>query len=184
MWLLFRAYWQERQEALRLRHNAESIRKQDSLRYARQELSRREIEEYITYNRKDMEAFLKENRVAMRRIEGIITQQLRYRDTVKKEVSLRPVLDAIREHRRQQVPVVDSTACLVVKGYVLFDRDTLSLTITERVFNNQSDVVSYWERNQWRFLGIKTRLFGRKKATILIKDTCGQTKTFIIEKKK
>ena len=150
--------------------NSEMIRKYDSLRFASVTYSESELKEYLEYQRKDLQDFLQQNDVKLRRIQQIITQQLKYQDTVSRNVNLQPILDAINKNQNIKVPVVDSTRCMIIKGYVAFENDTLSLNITDRKFKNRSDVISYWERNQWRFLGIKTRLFGRKKATVIIKD--------------
>ncbi|SFS30896.1 hypothetical protein [Lutibacter maritimus] len=171
-------------EMQRQAENMEQIRKYDSLKFASQTYTKKELDQYLEYNRKDLQQFLKENKIATRKIEQIITQSLKYRDTTIKNVNLQPILDAIKQKQNIKVPVIDSTACMIIKGYVVFENDTLSLNITDRQFKNTSDVIKYWERNQWKFLGIKTRLFGRKQATVIIKDACGNTQTFVIDKNK
>lgn len=177
--------WQFRgEEMVRQSQNVEQLRKYDSLRYATQTYSKQELDEYLEYQRKDLQVFLKDNRINTRRIEQIITQKLEYRDTAVRNQDLSPILKAIKENRDMKVPIIDSTDCLIVKGYVIFENDTLSLDITDRQFTNTSDVISYWERNKWSFLGIKTRLFGRKVATVIIKDECGRSQTFVIDKRK
>lgn len=179
----FKDYQFQKKENKRQSENIESIRKSDSLRYASQTYTKKELEEYLEYNRRDLQKFLKDNRISTSRIEQIITQKLNYQDTTKRDVNLQPILDAIRNQQSLKVPVIDSTSCMIIKGYVAFENDTLSLNITDRKFKNKSDVVAYWERNQWKFLGIKTRVFGRKKATVIIKDDCGRTETIVIDKK-
>lgn len=163
--------------------NIAQIRKYDSLKFASQLYSKKELTEYLEYNRKDLQDFLKKNDVKLNRLQQIITQTLKYKDTTSNNVNLQPILDAIKNQKNIKVPVIDSTDCLIIKGYVAFEDDTLTLNITDREFKNKSDVISYWERNQWKILGIKTRLFGRKEATVIIKDACGKTETFIINKK-
>lgn len=179
----FKDYEFQKSENERQSKNMESIRKQDSLRYSNLTYTKKEIDEYLEYQRLDLKDFLSENKINTRKIEKIITQQLSYRDTATRNQDLSPILEAIRENKEMRVPIVDSTDCLIVKGYVVFENDTLSLDITDRQFTNTSDVISYWERNQWSFLGIKTRLFGRKEATVIIKDKCGRTQTFVIDKR-
>jgi len=179
----YKDYTFQKAENLRQTENIEQLRKYDSLKYASQTYTKKELQEYLDYNRKDLQDFLQENKIATRKIEQIITQTLKYRDTAIKSVNLQPILDAIISKQNIKVPVVDSTACLIIKGFVVFENDTLSLNITDRKFKNTSDVISYWERNQWKLLGIKTRLFGKKKATVIIKDACGRTQTFVIDKK-
>lgn len=163
--------------------NMEMIRKSDSLKYAEAVLTKKELQEYLEYQRKDLKDYFKENNIKIKRIERIITQKLDYRDTIHRTTDLTPILEAIRESKDIRVPVRDSTDCLIVEGFVTFENDTLSLDITDRRFRNRSDVVAYWERNQWKLLGIKTRLFGRKVATVIIKDDCGNTETFVVEKR-
>ena len=170
-------------EMKRQTENIEQLRKYDSLKFASQTYTKKELEEYLEYNRQDLQQFLDDNKIATKKIEQIITQTLKYRDTATNNVNLQPILDAIKTKQNIKVPIIDSTACMIIKGYVVFKNDTLSLDITDRQFTNTSDVISYWQRNQWKLLGIKTRLFGKKQATVIIKDACGQTKTFIINKK-
>ena len=177
--------WEYRGEEMkRQEFNNEQIRKYDSLKFASQTYTKKELDEYLEYNRQDLQDFLREQRINTRKIEQIITQNLKYRDTLRRSTNLQPILDAIKNQRNLRVPVIDSTDCLIIKGYIAFEHDTLTLDITDRKFTNTSDVVSYWERNQWKLLGIKTRLFGKKKSTVIIKDKCGNTKTFVIDKKK
>lgn len=179
----YKDYQYQKAENIRQTENISHIRKYDSLKFASQTYTKKELNEYLEYNRQDLQRFLEENRVRTNRIERIITQSLRYEDKTNNTINLQPILDAINQKREIKVPIIDSTDCLIIKGFVAFDNDTLSLNITERKFKNKSDVVTYWERNQWKLLGIKTRLFGRKKATVIIKDDCGNTETFIIDKK-
>lgn len=179
----YKDYKHQKAENKRQSDNIEQIRKFDSLKYASQTYTKKELDEYLEYSRKDLQQFLKENKVSTRRIERIITQQLKFKDTTTRTVNLQPILDAIAEKKNLRLPVIDSTDCMIIKGYVAFENDTLDLKITDREFKNRSDVVTYWERNKWSFLGIKTRVFGRKKATVIIKDDCGNTETFVIDKK-
>ena len=179
----YKDYTFQKAENKRQSENVEQLRKYDSLRYASQTYTTEELDEYLRFQRQDLQRFLQDNKISTRRIEQIITQKLEYRDTVTRNQDLSPILDAIKNQRDMKVPIIDSTDCLIVKGFVVFENDTLSLDITDRQFTNTSDVVSYWERNKWNFLGIKTRLFGRKKATVIIKDACGKSQTFVIDKK-
>lgn len=178
----FKDYQYQKSENIRQTENNSQLRKYDSLRFASQTYTKEELNDYLENNRKDLQKFLKQNDVKLRKIQSIITQKLNYKDTTNRNVNLQPILDAIKQNKNVNVPVVDSTDCLIVKGYVAFNNDTLSLNITDRQFKNKSDVVSYWKRKQWSFLGIKTRLFGKKQATVIIKDDCGKTQTFVINK--
>ena len=180
----YKDYNYQKSENIRQSNNIASIRMQDSLRFASQTYSKKELDEYIEYSRKDLQEFLNDNKIRTNRIERIITQKLEYLDNETRSTDLQPILDAIKENRNIAIPVKDSTKCLVVEGWVRFENDSLKLDLDSRKFQNKTDVVSYWERNQWKFLGIKTRLFGRKKATVIIKDECGRSETFVIDKRK
>ncbi|GAB4160820.1 MAG: hypothetical protein Tsb0033_17290 [Winogradskyella sp.] len=180
----YKDYTYQKSENKRQSENIEQIRMMDSLRFASQTYTKKELDEYLEYSRKDLQKFLDENNIRTRRIERIITQQLEYLDNQTRTTDLQPILDAIKQQRDIAIPVKDSTKCLVVEGWVKFENDSLKLDLDSRKFKNKTDVVSYWERNQWKFLGIKTRLFGRKKATVIIKDECGRSETFVIDKRK
>lgn len=177
--------WQYRGEEMkRQSENMEQVRQLDSFKYAALTYNKDEIQQMLDLQRQDLKQFLDDNKVKTRRIERIITQKLKYLDDESREVDLNPILDAIKDSRDAKVAVKDSTECLIVEGWVVFENDSLRLDITKREFKNITDVVSYWERNRWSFLGIKTRLFGRKKATVIVKDKCGVSRTIVIDKKK
>lgn len=180
----YKDYKYQKAENIRQTENIASIRKQDSLRFALQTYSKTEFDEFLEFQRKDLKKFLDENKVRTKRIERIITQQLKYQDNQVRETNLQPILDAIKEKRNMSIPVKDSTDCLVVEGWVKFKNDSLKLELNKRKFKNVIDVVTYWERRQWKFLGIKTRLFGKKQATVIIKDNCGRSQTLVIDKRK
>ncbi len=179
----FKDYQFQKSENHRQSENAEQLRKYDSLKYATQTYSKDELAEFLEYQRQDLNDFLKKEDIKIKRIERIITQRLEYRDTNTRTNDLQKVLEAIKENKRIEVPVVDSTKCLVVRGIVRFENDSLVLDLTDRQFNNTTDVITHWERNQWKLLGIPTRLFGRKKVTVTIRDDCGKSKTFVIDTK-
>lgn len=180
----YKDYQYQKRENKRQTENYHQLAKQDSLKYAELVLNNRELKDYLESNNKQLADFIEDQNIKYSRINSIISQQLRYRDSENRSVDLQPVLDAIKSQREIKVPVVDSTTCLVIKGYVVFKNDTLSLDITDRKFNNVTDVVSYWERRQWNFLGLKTRFLGRKQATVVIQNSCGETETVVIDKRK
>lgn len=184
--VFFYKSWEHRGiEMVRQQENLEQIRQFDSLKYATQNYNKEEIDQYLEYNRKDLQAFLREYDIKTRRIERIVTQTMKYRDTTKNEVDLSPILNAIRNNKQgATVAVKDSSDCLVVEGYVVYEGDSLKLNITSREFKNKSDIITYWQRKQWSFLGIKSRIFGKKKTTLIIKDACGNTETFVINSAK
>lgn len=179
----YKDYENEKRENKRQKENIENLRRYDSLKHASQTYNKDELEEFLDYSRQDLKNFLKEQEIRSKQIKRILTQNISYRDTTINVLDLKPVLDAINQKKEIKIPIIDSSKCLIIKGYIAFKKDTLSLDITERNFTNKSDVISYWKRKKWSFLGIKTRFLGRKEAKIIIKDSCGKTETFIINSK-
>lgn len=177
--------WQYRGEEMkRQADNMQQVRQLDSFKYASLSYKKDEIDEMLDLQRQDLKEFLDDNRIKTKRIERIITQKLEYLDTQSREVDLNPILDAIKENKEARIAVKDSTECLIIEGWVVYKNDSLKLDITNREFKNITDVVAYWERNKWRTpLGFSTRLFGKKKATVIVKDKCGLSRTIVIDKK-
>lgn len=176
--------WQYRGEEMkRQADNMQQVRQLDSFKYASLSYKKDEIDQMLNLQRQDLKQFLDDNRIKTKRIESIITQKLEYLDNQSRKVDLNPILDAIKDNREAKVAVKDSTDCLIIEGWVVFKNDSLKLDITKREFKNITDVVAYWDRNKWSFLGLKTRLFGKKKATVIVKDKCGISRTIVIDKK-
>lgn len=177
--------WQYRGEEMkRQADNMQQVRQLDSFKYASLSYKKDEIDEMLNLQRQDLKEFLDDNRIKTKRIERIITQKLEYLDTQSREVDLNPILDAIKENKEARIAVKDSTECLIIEGWVVYKNDSLKLDITNREFKNITDVVAYWERNKWRTpFGFSTRLFGKKKATVIVKDKCGLSRTIVIDKK-
>lgn len=171
-------------EIQRLTENVTQTIKYDSLRYAEQTYTKQELKEYLEYNRQDLQVFLKENKIALKNIQKIITTKLEYKDTTIVNTDLQPVLDAINTKKEISVPIIDTNECLTIKGNINYADNVLKLSINERIFNNTSDVVTHTERKQWRFLFIKSKLFGRKYTEVTINDKCGTSQTFVIDQKK
>jgi hypothetical protein len=184
--LFWKDYKHQIAENKRQTENLRMLRKQDSLRFAKQVMTQKELKDYLEYNRKDLKEFIKANNIKERRIRQIISQELKYIDTISKETDLTPILSAIQSKSVEpiKVPIKDVSDCLIIEGYVIFENQTLKLNITERKFTNKSDVIAYVERNQWKFIGIKTRFLGKRQLTVKIKDSCGNTETFVIDVKK
>lgn len=180
----YKDYSYQVSENKRQTENFRQLQQQDSMRYSQMVLTKKELENYLENNNKELLTFLDQNKIDTKKIERIISQKLNYTDTRTNTVDLQPVLDAIKEQKNARIAVTDSTKCMVIKGFVVFKNDTLKLDITDREFKNSSEVVSYYERRQWKFLGIKTRLFGKKQLTVIIKDDCGRSETVIIDLKK
>ena len=121
----FKDYSYQKRENKRQSENISSIRMMDSLRFASQNYTKKELEEYLEYSRNDLKAFLIKNKINQHRIEQIITQKLEYLDKQSRSTDLQPILDAIKHNRNIALPVKDSTKCLVIEGWVRFENDSL-----------------------------------------------------------
>ncbi|UOB16592.1 hypothetical protein [Abyssalbus ytuae] len=176
-------YQHKIEELKREKQNLQSLRRSDSLNYAEQTLSQRELSEYFQYQNNDLEKKLNAANIKLNRIEKVISQKLNYKDTTVSTIKAEGLVLAVKENKPMSVPVIDSNDCLVIKGSIIFDGQEIELKINDRQFKNISEVVTYWERRQWNFLGIKTRIFGKKQATVKIFNSCGKTETYIINKK-
>lgn len=183
MWF-YKDYQYQKAENIRQTENASQLRKADSLKFTSQILTQQEIKDYLQYSNPDLEKKLKADNIKLNRIESIISQTLRYKDTTKSTIDMTPLLEAIRVKVPTKTPFTDTTKCLTNKGYVEYKNDSLRVVFTEKTFNNKGDAVAYWERKQWKFLGIKTRFLGKKQFTAKNYNECGESTIMKIEKKK
>lgn len=183
MWF-YKDYQYQKAENIRQTENASQLRKADSLRFTSQTLTSQEIKDYLQYSNPDLEKKLKADNIKLNRIESIISQTLRYKDTVKSTIDMTPLLEAIKVKVPTKTPFIDTTKCLTNKGYIEYKNDSLRVVFTEKTFNNKGDAVAYWERRQWKFLGIKTRFLGKKQFTAKNYNECGESTVMKIEKKK
>lgn len=171
-------------ENLRQTDNASWSRKYDSLRFSNQVLTSEEIEEYLNYNDPELKKKIDAANIKINRIESLVSQTLKYRDTLKRESDVSSLVNAIKNSIPKEQSWSDTTKCMTIKGVASFDGQKLKVVVSDREFKNKSDVVAYWERRQWNFLGIKTRLFGKKVFTAKVFDDCGESQMIKIEKKK
>ncbi|RUT68700.1 hypothetical protein D0817_20280 [Flavobacterium cupreum] len=180
----YKDYKYQLSENTRQTENNSQIRKFDSLRFSSQVLSTDEINDQIIYNDPELKKKLDAANIKISRIESLVSQTLKYRDTTKRETDVSGMIDAIKNSIPKQQSWSDTTKCMTIKGIASYDGQKLIIEVNDRQFNNKSDAVAYWERRQWSFLGIKTRLFGKKQFTSKVFDECGETRTMKIEKKK
>lgn len=177
-------YQYQKSEAVRQTENNRQLRISDSLRFTTQILSEREIKEYLQYNNSELKKNLERDGIRLNRIEGIVANTYKYRDDQTRSSDVSQLLAAIKQNKPTKVPFTDSAKCLTIKGFVRYENDSLKVDIVSRDFQNKNDGVVYWERREWKLLGIKTRLFGKKQFTAKQFDQCGETTTLKIEKKK
>ena len=164
--------------------NNSQQRKYDSLRFSSQSLTKDEIKEYLQYQNPDLQKKLENSNIKLNRIESIVSNIYKFKDTSKQETDVSGLVAAIKSSIPKSQPWIDSTKCLTTKGTVLFDGQKLKVIVNEREFKNKSDGVAYWQRKEWTFLGVKTRFLGKKEFTAKQFDECGESKIMKIEKKK
>jgi hypothetical protein len=174
--------------------------KLDSLRISYIVLTDKQMIEHLS-NDKKTNAILKENNIKLAHVTSIMNHVLKYRDTTIVRTDFSDMITAINERKPYKQPFKDSTDCMVLKGFLEYQPGTievdefgglrngshaspLSFSITERSFDNETTAVAYWQHRQWKFLGIKTRLFGKKEATAKVVDKCGKSQIINIEKAK
>lgn len=181
---LFMSWQYQKAENIRQTENIRQIRMMDSLKFHVQNLSAAEIKDYLEWENKDLKNKLSRDKINVSRIESIISSKLNYKDSVNKDWDLEDIRKAILESNPLEKEIIDTSKCLTIKGKIKFDGSKLSLDISEREFKNKNDAVVYWERKQWKFLFIKSRLFGKKQFTQKIYNDCGDVTMVKIEKKK
>lgn len=162
---LYKDYQFQKSENIRQAENSRQTRISDSLHFSSQILNANEIKEYLEYQNSDLKKKLSNAGIKESRIKEITTINYVYKDTTYKEY---------------KGNFIDSTKCLTIKGVV---NPNGTVSIIDRQFKNKTSAVAYWERNQWSFLGIKTRFLGKKQMTAKIFDNCGESKIINIEKK-
>ena len=180
----YKNYEFQKAENIRQTENIRQIRMMDSLKFHVQNLSAAEIKDYLEWENKDLKNKLSRDKINVSRIESIISSKLNYKDSVNKNWDLEDIRKAILESNPLEKEIIDTSKCLTIKGKIKFDGSKLSLDISEREFKNKNDAVVYWERKQWKFLFIKSRLFGKKQFTQKIYNDCGDATMVKIEKKK
>lgn len=171
-------------ENKRQSENMHQVRIADSVRFSSQILSSSEIKEYLQYQNSELKNKLAKEGIKLNRIESIVSQSFKYRDTTKKETDVSGLVDAIKNSIPKEQAWEDTTKCMTTKGTVVFDGEKMKVTVDYREFKNKSDAVAYWERRQWNFLGLKTRFLGKKQFTSKVFDECGESQILKIEKKK
>lgn len=169
-------------ENIRQTENNSQQRKYDSLRFTSQSLTKDEIKEYLKYQNPDLQKKLENSNIKLNRIESIVSNLYKYKDTAKQETDVTGLVAAIKNSIPKSQSWTDSTKCLTTKGTVSFDGQKLKVIVNDREFKNKSDGVAYWQRREWSLFGIKTRFLGKKEFTAKQFDECGESKIMKIEK--
>jgi len=179
----YKDYGFQKSEKERQTENNNQLRAADSLKFTSQLLSKDEIKDYLLYQNKALAKRLQESNINPNRIQSIVSGQFQYRDDTLRSSDISNIISAVRKNIPGKSPFIDSTGCMIIRGFVRYENDSMKVDVAGRTFKNKSDAVAYWERREWKFLGIKTRFFGKKQFTSKSFDECGETKILKIEKK-
>jgi hypothetical protein len=179
----YKNYEYQKYENKRQTENARQLRISDSLKFASQILSAKEMQDYLDYQNTDLKSKLNNAGIKTDRVKSLITHNYYYKDTAKQITDVSPMIKSIREGVANEQRFIDTSKCLTIKGSIVYDGDKLKVNIDDREFKNKTDAVAYWERREWKFLGIKTRFLGKRQFTAKVFDECGESRIINIEKK-
>lgn len=180
----FKDWQHQKEENIRQTENARQLRMSDSLNLVTQLLNSQEIKDYLEYQNKDLQSKLKQSGIKESRLESITTNNYYHKDTTLQSTDVSKLINSIRLGNADEQSFIDTTKCQTIKGKIVYSGKDLKVEINDREFKNKTDAVVYWERGQWKFLGIKTRFLGKKQFTSKVFDNCGESKIMKIEKKK
>lgn len=173
----FQKIEKERQE-----DNYKNLRDLDSVKTAfLQFRTNKEIEEYINSNN-ELQELLQKSQIKTRRLKGLVYQKTKFIDSVKKKLDVTGIVEKIRK----DIPHVETwqtkNECSSIKGNVTYLNDSLSVNVTNQEYNNATLITEVKKRKKWKFLFIKSRLFGKKYTERKTVTTCGDTETISIRK--
>lgn len=170
-----------KQTADRQTENVRQANAFDSLKFKTQNLTSKELKELLEYRDKELLKQLNQDKIKVQKIEKIINNEYFYRDTIQNNINLDSILKAVYSKVPKEQVVLDTLNCIKVKGRILFDGKSLSLQIDSKEVKNKSSLIVYQERKQWKLLGIKTRIFGKRQLTSKTYNECGDSKTELIQ---
>lgn len=171
-------------ESLRKGQNYESLRDLDSLKVANLIFrTDTEMEDYIDSNtelKKLMDRQKDEYDGKIKKLTNIIYQKNIYIDNLEQSTDVSDMVDNIRNNISVTKKWTDSTECLVIKGQIIYDNNTLTNIVTERKFESDMILTGHLQKSQRNWW---TRTFGRRKeAVATVTSNCGETKTIVINK--
>jgi len=170
-----------KQTANRQTENVRQANTFDSLKFKSQNLTSKELKELLEYRDKELLKLLNQDKIKVQKIEKIINNKYYYKDTISNTINLDSILRAVRSQIPREQEILDTLNCIKVKGKILFDGQKLSFQINSKEVKNKSTTVVHQERKQWKLLGIKTRIFGKRQLTSKTYNECGDSKTELLQ---
>ena len=180
---LYKDYEFQKAENTRQTENNRQFRMADSLKYTKQVLTLTELKDYTLYQNKDLQKKLAQAGIDYKKIENIIATKYSYVDNSKKEIDVSNMVAAIQKNEPKTQIWKDSSKCLTIDGKIDFDGKNLKVVVDHRELHNTSYAVGYWERKQWKWWFIKSRLLGKRQITATVMDDCGTSKVLEIKMK-
>lgn len=174
---LFKDWQLKKSELTRVKENARQELISDSTKFVSQIKTLDEVKDYLEYQNKELKNKLNEAKIKPNKIQTIVHTEYKYKDTI-----INVIKEVIVPKKNFAKRFADSSKCLIVKGFIEYKNDSISVKITNRVFKNNIDAVAYWERKEWKFLFIKSRFLGKKQLTARVFNECGESKVIKIEK--
>lgn len=161
----------------RLEENARQQLYVDSLKFSTQSLKISEFKEYLKLRDNQLLDKINKAGVKTNKVERIITNNVHYinKDTI--HYDLDSLKHAIINDLEAEKLITYSDSCLSINGVVKYDKNILSFDLIDKEFKNKTDVVVFTERKQWKFLFIKSKLFGKKYSTAKVFNNCGESYT-------
>lgn len=161
--------------------NYQTALKLDSLEVAIFKVKKdREIKELLQQNN-ELNSLVKKSEVKTKRIQGLYYQKVHYIDSLKKTINVTPIVKYIRDSTPYSIPWRDSTACLDIRGKLIYRNDSLNVTIDKKEFNNNTVLIKHEGRRKkikWLF-GLR---LGPREITFTPESKCGSNKVTIVEK--
>ena len=176
----YKDYQRTKADNVRIKENAEQVRKADSIGFSQQILTKEELIQDLKYNRQDLVRKLEQQDIKLNRITRLINVQNQFTDVDTTTFLLNKILKGIQENKAVTQAVRDTSECYVVEANIRFDGQQLNLDVTKVAFTSESDIVAYTEKVGLRFW----KWFRKKNIEVTVINSCGEIKTSIIDVKK
>lgn len=180
--------WQNRgDEIIRLEANYKNRLAEEKSHFSEYKLKKEtELEQYLastTNQLKGLQDQLDKTNIKLHQITRIVSTNVNVRDTIISVIDVDSLAQKIVLNKDFEVPILDVTDCFKFRAKFVFKDGKSSFEVLERQYNDTINYVSYWERKQWKFLFIRSRLFGKKIAKVEIFNACNNTKvkTIVID---
>ena len=169
VYLFYSELQSEKADNKRLATNLKQIQNQNASNLT---LTRAEFDDFLQNNKVIAEQ-IKSLKIKENRIEKVTHVKTVYRDTTRYKKELDSLLSAIASNKDLSEQIIDTTGCVKVKGEIAYKNGKLNIEIKEKSYSDEATQVMYWQRREWKFLGIKTRFLGKKEYDAKTTSTCG-----------